>query len=112
MAQPGVGAFAVQLARLRKAYVIGPASAPNLQFDRSLGADQVIDRRAERFEDVVGPVDVVFDTVGRETLARSWGVLKTDGRMVTIAASAEQTREERVREAFLIVEPNRAQLAR
>jgi NADPH:quinone reductase-like Zn-dependent oxidoreductase len=111
MAQPGVGAFAVQLARLRKAYVIGPASAPNLQFDRSLGADQVIDRRAERFEGVVGPVDVVFDAVGRETLARSWGVLKT-GRMVTIAASAEQTREQRVREAFLIVEPNRAQLAR
>ncbi len=72
----------------------------------------MIDRRAERFEDVVGPVDVVFDTVGGETLARSWGVLKTDGRMVTIAASAEQTREQRVREAFFIVEPNRAQLAK
>jgi NADPH:quinone reductase-like Zn-dependent oxidoreductase len=106
----GVGAFAVQLPRLRRAYVIGTASAHNLQFVRGLGADQVIDRRAERFEDVVGPVDVVFDTVGGETLARSWGVLKTDGRMVTIAASAEQTREQRVREAFFIVEPNRAQL--
>lgn len=107
-----VGAFAVQLARLRRAYVIGTASAHNLQLVRGLGADQVIDRRAERFEEVVGPVDVVFDTVGGETLARSWGVLKSDGRMVTIAASAEQTREQRVREAFFIVEPNRAQLAK
>ncbi len=108
----GVGAFAVQLARWRRARVIGSASAHNLQFVRGLGADQVIDRRAERFEDVVGAVDVVFDTVGGETLARSWGVLKTDGRMVTIAASAEQTREQRVRQAFFIVEPNRAQLAK
>ncbi len=84
----GVGAFAVQLARWRRAYVTGTASAHNLQFVRSLGADQVIDRGAERFEDVVGPVDVVFDTVGGETLARLWS-LKTEGRMVTIAASAE-----------------------
>jgi NADPH:quinone reductase-like Zn-dependent oxidoreductase len=52
---------------------------------------------------------LAFHTVGGETLARSWGVLKTDGRMVTIAALAEQTREQRVREAFFIVEPNQAQ---
>jgi NADPH:quinone reductase-like Zn-dependent oxidoreductase len=65
----GVGVFAVQLARWRRAYVIGTASAHNLQFVRGLGADQVIDRRAERFEDVVGPVDVVFDT---PSVARLW----------------------------------------
>ncbi len=105
-----VGVFAVQLGRWRGARVIGTASAHNLQFVHGLGAEQVIDRRAERFEDVVGPVDVVFNTVGGETLARSWGVLKAGGRMITIAASAEQTREQRVREAFFIVEPNRAQL--
>ncbi len=108
----GVGLFAVQLARWRGARVIGTASAHNLGFVRGLGADQVIDHRAERFEDVVRQADVVFDTVGGETLARSWGVLKAGGRMITIAASAEQTREQRVREAFFIVEPNRAQLAK
>ena len=107
-----VGAFAVQLARWRGAWVIGTASEHNLEFVRSLGADRVIDRRAERFEDIVREVDVVFDTVGGETLARSWRVLKPNGKMVTIAAAAEQTREPRVREAFFIVEPNRAQLAR
>ena len=107
----GVGTFAVQLARWRGARVIGTASAANLDFVRSLGADEVIDYRAERFEDVARDVDVVFDTVGGETLERSWGVLKPGGRLVTIAASGEQTTDERVRAAYFIVEPSRTQLA-
>jgi NADPH:quinone reductase-like Zn-dependent oxidoreductase len=106
----GVGNFAVQLARWRGARVIGTASAANLDFVRSLGADEVIDYRAERFEDVARDVDVVFDTVGGETLERSWGVLKPGGRLVTIAASGEQTTDERVRAAYFIVEPSRTQL--
>src|SRR5919198_6630088 len=64
----GVGTFAVQLARWRGARVTGTASAANLDFVRSLGADEVLDYRAERFEDVVRDVDVVFDPVGGETL--------------------------------------------
>jgi NADPH:quinone reductase-like Zn-dependent oxidoreductase len=107
----GVGTFAVQLARWRGARVIGTASAANLDFVRSLGADEVIDYRAERFEDVARDVDVVFDTVGGETLERSWGVLKPGGRLVTVAASGEQTTDERVRAAYFIVEPSRTQLA-
>src|SRR5262245_13378198 len=107
----GVGTFAVQLARWRGARVTATASSANLDFVRSLGADEVIDYRAERFEDVVRDVDVVFDTVGGETLERSWGVLKHGGRLVTVAASGEQTTDERVRAAYFIVEPSRAQLA-
>jgi len=75
----GVGTFAVQLARWRGARVTATASAANLDFVRSLGADEVIDYRAERFEDLVRHVDVVFDTVGGETLERSWSVLKPGG---------------------------------
>ena len=107
----GVGTFAVQLARWRGARVIGTASAANLDFVRSLGADEVIDYRAGRFEDVARDVDVVFDTVGGETLERSWSMLKPGGRLVTIAASGEQTTDERVRAAYFIVEPSRTQLA-
>lgn len=110
-ASGGVGLFAVQLARLRGARVIGTASAANLDFVRRLGADEVIDYRAQRFEDVVRDVDVVFDTVGGETLDRSWGVLKPGGTLVTVAASSEHTQTERVRDAFFIVEANRTQLA-
>jgi NADPH:quinone reductase-like Zn-dependent oxidoreductase len=107
----GVGTFAVQLARWRGARVSGTASAANLDFVRSLGADEVIDYRADRFEDVVRDVDVVFDTVGGETLERSWGVLRPGGRLVTVAASGERTTDERIRAAYFIVEPSRAQLA-
>ena len=107
----GVGTFAVQLARWRGARVTGTASAANLDFVRSLGAHKVIDYRAERFEDVVRDVDVVFDTVGGETLERSWGVLKPGGRLVTVAASGERTTDERIRAAYFIVEPSRTQLA-
>jgi NADPH:quinone reductase-like Zn-dependent oxidoreductase len=65
--------------------------------------------KATRFEDVARVVDVVFDTVGGETLARSWDVLKPGG-LITIAASEEQTRTPRVRDAFFIVEAKRTQL--
>lgn len=107
----GVGTFAVQLARWRGARVTGTASAANLDFVRSLGADEVIDYRAQRFEDVVRDVDVVFDTVGGETLERSWSVLKPGGRLVTVAASGERTTDQRIRAAYFIVEPSPTQLA-
>jgi NADPH:quinone reductase-like Zn-dependent oxidoreductase len=106
-----VGVFAVQLAHWRGAQVIGTASPNNVAFVRGLGADEVIDYRAKRFEDVVRDLDVVFDTVGGETLERSWGVLKPGGRLVTIATSGEGSQDPRMREAFFIVQANRAQLA-
>lgn len=106
-----VGSLAVQLARWRGARVIGTASAQNAEFVRGLGADEAIDYRATRFEDAVRDVDVVFDTVGGETLDRSWDVLKKGGRMVTVAAQGENTEDPAVREAFFIVEPHSSQLA-
>ena len=106
----GVGSFAAQLARWRGARVTGTASRSNLDFVCGLGADEVIDYRAARFEDVVRDIDVVFDTVGGETLERSWAVLKPGGTLVTIAASSERTADERTRAAFFIVEPSRSQL--
>lgn len=56
-------------------------------------------------------MDLVFDTVGGETLDRSWGVLKPVGRLVTIA-SGGAARDERAKGAFFIVEPRREQLVR
>jgi NADPH:quinone reductase-like Zn-dependent oxidoreductase len=105
-----VGLFAVQLARLHGAYVIATASARNTEFAKQLGADQVIDYKRSRFEDQIDNIDVVFDAVGGETLDRSWSVLKPGGRMVTIAADGEGTTDQRVKDAFFIVEPNQKQL--
>lgn len=106
-----VGLYAVQLAKLEGAYVIATASAANLEFVSALGADVVIDYRAERFEDRVESVDVVFDTVGGDTLDRSWKVLSESGRLLTIAADAENSEDQRIKKSFFIVEPNGKQLA-
>lgn len=81
----GVGSMAVQLAKWRGAQVIGTASAHNLAFLRELGADRVIDYPTTRFETLVQGVDVVLDTVGGETLDRSWTTLKPGGMLVSIA---------------------------
>ncbi len=102
-----VGVFAIQLARLRGAHVIATASAHHLDFVRALGAEEAVDYRGAPFGD---KVDVIFDTVGGETLARSWSLLREGGRMVTIVSGAGDSAEARVRDAFFIVEPNRNQL--
>ena len=88
----GVGNLAVQLAKWRGAKVIGTASAANLDLLRELGADEVVDYNATRFEDVVRDVDVVLDSVGGDTQERSWGVLKPGGLLISIVqAPAEET---------------------
>jgi NADPH:quinone reductase-like Zn-dependent oxidoreductase len=82
----GVGSYVVQLARWRGANVIGTASADNVDFVQSLGAETVIDYNATPFETVVRDVDVVIDTVGGDIPDRSWQVLRQGGVFVTIAA--------------------------
>jgi NADPH:quinone reductase-like Zn-dependent oxidoreductase len=105
-----VGLFAAQLAHQHGAHVIATASQKNLQLVAELGADEVIDYRASRFEDRSGEVDVVFDTVGGDTLARSWSVLNAGGRLVTIVSGLPDNAEQRVKDAFFIVEPSQKQL--
>jgi NADPH:quinone reductase-like Zn-dependent oxidoreductase len=105
-----VGLYAVQLAHVRGAHVIATVSARDVDFVRGLGADEAIDYKASRFEQEVRDVDIVFDTVGGDTLERSWGVLKPGGRMITVAADSEGTADQRVKDAFFVVEPNHQQL--
>jgi NADPH:quinone reductase-like Zn-dependent oxidoreductase len=86
----GVGLFAVQFARLKGAHVIGTASAANVEFVRSLGAETVIDYTAGPFEQAVQGVDAVVDTVGGEVTERSWKVLRPDGILVTVAGMIDE----------------------
>ncbi len=105
-----VGAFAVQLAHHRGAHVSATCSTPHCPFVTELGATQVIDYRESRFENHVDDINVVFDTVGGETLERSWRVLAKGGRMITVATESSTDQSARVQEAFFIVKPNRDQL--
>jgi NADPH:quinone reductase-like Zn-dependent oxidoreductase len=82
----GVGLFLVQLAHWKGADVAGTASTGNLDFVRSLGADQAIDYKKTDFEDVVRDMDLVVDTVGGDLSERSLKVLRPGGILISIAA--------------------------
>jgi NADPH:quinone reductase-like Zn-dependent oxidoreductase len=108
----GVGAYAVQLAAHHGAKVTATASAHDADAVAELGASAVIDYDAGSFEDQVDAVDVVIDTVGGATLARSWQTLRPGGILVGIAEepSAEDAAEAGVRCAYFVVGPNAGQL--
>jgi NADPH:quinone reductase-like Zn-dependent oxidoreductase len=80
----GVGSSAVQIAKARGAYVIATASPRHADLLRSLGADEVLDYNSVRFEDKVKDLDIVLNTVDADTGARSVGVLKPGGMLVSV----------------------------
>jgi NADPH:quinone reductase-like Zn-dependent oxidoreductase len=109
----GVGHLAVQLAHWQGAYVIGTVSARNVAGARKLRVDEVIEHPAGRFDELVAPVDLVFDTVGGERLQRSLSVVRPGGRLVSVAAepSQEQAAARGITALYFIVAPNGTQLA-
>jgi NADPH:quinone reductase-like Zn-dependent oxidoreductase len=109
-----VGAYAVQLAHRARAKVIATASAEDHPYVRALGADQVIDFRAVRFEDVAGPVDAVIDTVGGEIQRRSMPLILPGGIIVSVVSppDAEETGRRHIRGEYFIIDVASADLAR
>ena len=104
----GVGSIAVQLAKSRGAYVIATTSGKNRALVESLGADEVIDYRTQKFDAMVRDVDAVFDTIGGQVQEASWSVLKPGGILVSIIGtpSEEKARALGVRSAFLFIGPS------
>ena len=107
----GVGGFAVQFAKWKGAYVLGTATGEGIAFVQSLGADEVIDYKTQRFEEVVHNIDVVLDTIGQDTRARSWGVLKPGGFLVTTVGSITETEARGMRAASLASRADGGELA-
>jgi len=88
----GVGSIAVQLAKWRGARVIATGSDYSQEFMRELGADVTVDYRNQRFEDYAVNVDMVLDTVGRDTQVRSLGVLREGGILVSLVGLVPEAR--------------------
>src|SRR6201993_4677773 len=82
----GVGSFAIQISKARGAHVIATASTTNQDFLKQLGADVAIDYTKPNWESTVNDVDAVLDPVGKETLARSYGVVKKGGIVMSLVA--------------------------
>jgi NADPH:quinone reductase-like Zn-dependent oxidoreductase len=75
----GVASFAVQLAKHIGAHVAATAGAKNVDFVRSLGADQVIDYTKGDFSKQIKDCDLVFDLIGGDVRYQSFPVLKAGG---------------------------------
>ncbi|MFN7551527.1 MAG: NADP-dependent oxidoreductase [Pseudomonadota bacterium] len=104
----GVGHIALQLAKASGAHVIATGSTGRQEFLLGLGADQFVDYTAQPFEQVVRDVDVVLDTVGGDTLARSYGVLKPGGILVSLVEPLDERelRRRGIRGEMILVAPS------
>ena len=109
----GVGSFAIQIAKARGAKVIATASTANQDLLKQLGADVAIDYTKQKFEDVAHDVDFVLDTVGGDTLARSYGVVKKGGMIVTIVSRCDpaELKKHQIQGKSLSSHPDAAELA-
>jgi NADPH:quinone reductase-like Zn-dependent oxidoreductase len=99
----GVGSIAVQLAREVGAQVIGTGRAEDRDVALGLGAQTFLDQD-------VGEVDVVFDVIGGDILARSTELVRPGGTLVTISMPPPVQPTDG-RAIFFVVEPDRVQLA-
>ncbi len=113
----GVGHFAIQIAKTLGAYVISTSSAANRDFLLSLGTDEHIDYRAQKFEEMLSDVDLVLDSMGGDVLVKSLRVVRDGGKVVSLptnefteAVQAEVSRRE-IELDFILVESNGADLS-
>lgn len=108
----GVGSFAIQFGNLQGLHMIGTASTRNLEYVHTLGANSVIDYQSTPFEQAIGKVGMVLDTIGGDTQTRSWQVLKSGGILVSTVAppSEEMATQYGARGAMMSVQPKASQL--
>jgi NADPH:quinone reductase-like Zn-dependent oxidoreductase len=92
--------------------VVGTASGADITYLNSIGIEDVIDYKRERFEDKVSHVDAVVDLVGGETLARSYGVVKRGGVLATTVQPIDEAAASRagIRAVHVIMRRSAADL--
>ena len=105
----GVGTMAVRLARWAGAHVIGTGRANARQRVLDVGADEFVDAEQDGWETSVGPVDLVYDIIGGDVLARSAAIVKPGGALVTIMAPPPTDRDD-IRTVGFVRDPSGAQL--
>jgi NADPH:quinone reductase-like Zn-dependent oxidoreductase len=108
----GVGSFASQIARNFGAKVIGTASGEDIEYLKSIGVDEIIDYKKERFEDRAREMDAAVDLVGGETLTRSYAVVKRGGVLVSTVQPVDPSAANRagIRAVHIVMQPNAADL--
>lgn len=105
-----VGAYAVQLAARTGLDIVAVAGLKDLELVRSLGAKTALDYRTVNFEEAIPQVDVLIDTVGGETLERTFEKLKSGGVLVSVVSTRPLPQRTGVRSVFFYAEVTTARL--
>jgi NADPH:quinone reductase-like Zn-dependent oxidoreductase len=105
----GVGAVGVQLARWAGAHVTGTGRAGARQRVLDLGADDFVDVERAGWETAAGQVDLVYDTIGGDVLARSPAMVKPGGALVSVMAPPQTDRDD-IRLVHFVRDPSGVQL--
>ena len=87
----GIGGVAIQIAKSVGAYVATTATGSDIDYVRSLGADEVIDYVSEDYAETLSSYDAAFDTVG-DDFDKMLGILTNGGKAVSMIASADEGR--------------------
>lgn len=101
----GVGNYAVQIAKYIGTYVIGTSSAGNRDFVLGLGADEHIDYKSQAFEDVVGNIDFVLDTIGGDNIDKSLKVMEKGGTIISLPSGLNDAVAEKAKAQGIIGYP-------
>lgn len=109
-----VGGFAVQFAHNSGAKVYATASAEDMGFAKSLGADEVIDFRKQDFTKIFKDVDLVLSLVGGDTEEKSYSVIKEGGRLVSTVGLAhkEIAEEKNITAIAMVIQQSAEDLSR
>lgn len=86
----GIGSLAIQIAKANGVYVAATASTDDVEFVKSLGADEVIDYKTQDFTTIIKDYDAVYDTAGGETTNKSFAVIKNGGTLVSMSGKPDQ----------------------
>ncbi|HEY2382470.1 MAG TPA: NADP-dependent oxidoreductase [Terriglobia bacterium] len=109
----GVGSFAAQIAKNLGAKVIGTATGDDIEYLESLGIDEIVDYKKERFEDKANEMDAVVDLVGGDTFKRSFAVVKKGGVLITTVQQVDEAAAKRsgIRAVHMVMRRNAVDLA-
>lgn len=108
----GVGTFAIQFAKNAGAYVATTAGTHNMEFLKSLGADEIIDYTTQDFETILRDYDLVLDTLGGIPLEKSFSTVKEGGKLASIVAEPdkEKSAAKNIKSGLVWLKPNGEQL--
>lgn len=98
----GVGSTAIQLAKHLGVYVATTASSKDSKKLKEYGADVVIDYKTQDFSSILDDYDLVLDTRGGETLAKSLTILKPGGQVVSINGTPDANMADELKLGFLM----------